>query len=66
MESTTNLHQLLCGILRQQKSNFLDKKDSCFRHLHGTLDSYFHRLHSEGHGIQIKHAETVSIEEDQL
>ena len=64
------LHQLLCGILRHMRSknraapNFLDKKHSRFRHLHGTLDSYFYRLHSEGHGRQTKHAETVSIEEE--
>ena len=64
------LHQLLCGILRHMRSNnpaapnFLDKKDSRFKHLHGTLDSYFHRLHSEGHGRQTKHAETISSEEE--
>ena len=39
------LHQLLCGILRHMRSknpgcpNFLDK-DTRFRHLYGTLDSY--------------------------
>ena len=64
------LHQLLCGILRHMRTNnpaapnFLDKKDSRFKHLHGTLDSYFHRLHSEGHGRQTKHAETISSEEE--
>ena len=67
------LHQLLCGILRHMRTknpecpNFLDKKDSRFRQLHGTLDSYFHKLHSEGLGRQTKHAEIVSKEdEDQL
>ena len=46
--------------------NFLDK-NSRFRHLHGTLDSYFHKQHSEGLGRQTKHAEIVSKEdEDQL
>jgi hypothetical protein len=40
------LHQLLCRILPHMRSknpgcpNFLDKKDSRFRLLHGTLDSY--------------------------
>ena len=67
------LHQLLCGILRHTRSknptcpNFLDKKDSRFRDLHGTLDSYFHKLHSDGVGTQTKHAETISCsEEDKL
>ena len=67
------LHQLLCGILRYMRNknpacpNFLDKKDSRFRDLHGTLDSYFHKLHSEGIGRQTKHAETISCsEEDKL
>ena len=47
--------------------NFLDKKNSHFRQLHGTLDSYFHKLHSEGVGRQTKHAEVISSEEeDQL
>ena len=47
--------------------NSLDKKDSHFRQLHGTLDSYFHKLHSDGVGKQIKHAEVISSEEeDQL
>ena len=42
------LHQLLCGIVRYMRNknpacpNFLDKKDSRFRDLHGTLDFYFH------------------------
>ena len=59
------LHQLLCGILRHMRSyspatpNFLDKKDNSFKHLLGTLDSYFHNLHSEGHGRRTKHAETI-------
>ena len=69
----STLHQLLCGILRHMRNknpacpNFLDKKDNRFRQLHGTLDSYFHKLHSEGIGRQTKHAEVVSSEEeDQL
>ena len=67
------LHQLLCGVLRHMRSknpacpNFLDKKDARFSQLHKTLDSYFHKLHSEGVGRQTKHAEIVtSDKEDQL
>ena len=67
------LHQLFCGILRHMRSknpgcpNFLDKKESRFRQLHGTLDFYFHKLHSEGVERQTIHAEVISSEEeDQL
>ena len=67
------LHQLLCGVLRHMCNknpacpNFMDKKDARFSQLHKTLDSYFHKLHSEGVGRQTKHAEVVtSDEEDQL
>ena len=62
----STLHQLLCGILRFMREhnpdcpNFLDKNDNRFRPLHGTLDSYFHKLHSEGVGRQTKHAEIIS------
>jgi hypothetical protein len=48
----STLHQLLCGILRFMREhnpdcpNFLDKSDNRFRRLQGTLDSYFHKLHS--------------------
>ena len=45
----------------------MDKKDSQFSQLHGMLDAYFHKLHSQGVGRQTKHAETISSEEeDQL
>ena len=45
-------HQLLCGLLRHMRDvnpgclNFLDKKDSQFKPLHGTMDSHFHHLHA--------------------
>ena len=45
--------------------NFLDKKDSRLKQVHGTLDAYFHKLHSQGVGRQLKHAEIVT-KEDQL
>ncbi len=44
--------------------NFLDKKDGRFKQLHCTLDSFFHDLHSEGIGRQVKHTETISVEEE--
>ena len=55
----STLHQLLCGILRLIREhnpecpNFLDKSDNRFRHLQGTLDSYFHKLHSQGIGRHV-------------
>ena len=40
---------------------------SVARQLHGTLDSYFNKLHSQGVGRRVKHAEIISTEEeDQL
>ena len=73
MYPPSTLHQLLCGILRFMREhnpecpNFLDKSDNRFRRLQGTLDSYFHKLHSEGIGRHVKHAETISTaEENQL
>ena len=55
------LHQLLCGILRYMR------RDTRFKRLHGTLDSYFHKLHSDGVGRQIQQSEVISAEEeDQL
>ena len=64
----STLHQLLCGILRFMHNpecpNFLDKSDNRLRRLQGTLDSYFHKLHSEGIGRHVMHAETISADEE--
>ena len=55
-------HSLLSGLLRHMGEmkfncpNFLEKSDSNFEDLHGTLDSLFHQLHSDGIGRQVKHA----------
>ncbi len=32
--------------------------------LHRTLDYYFNKLHSDGVGRKVKHAETISLEEE--
>ena len=45
--------------------NFLDKKDACFRQLHHSLDVHFNRLHSNGIGRQVKHAEVISKSDEQ-
>ena len=44
--------------------NFLNEKDSRFRSLQHTLDSVFHKLHSEGVGAQVVHTETVTKEDE--
>ena len=44
--------------------NFLDKKDAHFRQLHHSLDVQFNKLHSNGIGRQVKHAEVFSKEDE--
>ena len=64
------IHLLLCGLLRHMRNvnpgcpNFLDKKDSRFKKLHGTLDSHFHNLHSTGLGREVKHAHVLTKEDE--
>ena len=69
----STLHQLLCGILRHcmnsiQAVQTLDKIIilNRFRSLQDTLDSYFHKLHSEGIGRKVKHEEVIATDQDQL
>ena len=67
----STLYQLLCGLYRHIKitredcPNFIDKKSTKFRKLHGTLDSLFRKLHESGIGRQVKHAEVISSEEEE-
>ena len=67
------IHQLLCGLLRHMKQtnqggpNCLNKQDNNFHQLEGTLDALFHKLHSDGVGVQVKHTEiTTKDDEDKL
>ena len=47
--------------------NFLDKKDSRFKAVHGTMDAHFHYLHSTGIGREVKHARVLmKDDEDKL
>ena len=39
---------------------FLNKQDSQFRHLEGTLDSLFHKLYLERVGVQVRHTELIT------
>ena len=65
------LHQLLCGLLRHMRDinpgcpNFLDKKDSRFKALHGTMDAHFHYLHSSGVGRVVKHARVLTKDDEE-
>ena len=44
--------------------NFLNKQDTRFQSLQHTLDAHFHKLHSEGIGIQVKHTEIITKEDE--
>ena len=44
--------------------NFLDKQDSRFQQLHHTLDALFYKLHSEGIGVQVKHADILTKDDE--
>lgn len=67
------IHQLLCGLLQHMREttpgcpNFLNKQDSNFHHLQGTLDALFHKLHLDGIGVQVRHTEIITkADEDKL
>ena len=63
------LHVIMCRILRHMREvtpdcpNFVDKGDRRFEKLHGTLDAH---LHSRGIGRQVRHAEVITVEEEDL
>ncbi len=42
----------------------MDKQDNRFRKIQGTLDAYFHKLHSEGIGRYTRHVETILNDEE--
>ena len=62
----STIHQLLCGILRYIREtnpsclNYHNKQDVRFKPLQNTLDVLFHKLHAEGHRVQVKHAEILT------
>ena len=61
----------MCSLLRHMKEfnsdcpNFLYNKDNQFRTLHSVMDVHFHHLHSNGVGREIKHAKSLSREDEQ-
>ena len=61
------IHHLLCGILRYTREtnpSYLNKQDVRLKPLQHTLDALFHKLHAEGHGVQVKHAEILTKEDE--
>ena len=44
--------------------NIIDNKNPKYRELHCTMDSYFHSLRVEGVGAEVKHASTISKDEE--
>ena len=54
------LNQLLASLLRHMRAhnnnapNFMDKKNTEFQRLHGTLDNTFRKLHQNGIGRKLK------------
>ena len=63
------LNQLLASLLRHMCTanpntpNFVDK-NTHFQGLHGTLDNVFRKLHENGIGRKVKHAEIVTKDEE--
>ena len=66
------VYHLLAGILLYMRDadpkapNFLDQKDSDFKKLHGTMDTYFRALTQQGVGAQVHHAKLLTSEEENL
>ena len=46
--------------------NLVDTKDADFQQLHSTMDSVFRSLRMEGVGVQVRHANIVTKEEENL
>ena len=64
------IHQLLASLLRHMRNhnpdtpNFMDKKNTQFQGLHGTLDNVFRKLHENGIGAKVRHAEVITKDEE--
>lgn len=66
-----SVHLLLCGLQRIMRRNnhqpfdIFAKRDVQLRGLHGTMESVFQSLHSEGVGAEIKHIPLITEEEEE-
>ena len=64
--SPASLNQILAELLRHMRNcnpdtpNFVDKKNTHFKGLHGTLDNLHRKLHEKGKGTKVKHAEVIT------
>ena len=64
------IYQLLCGIQRVILETSLDFPKICderstqYRDLHRTCDTVFRKLHSDGVGTSVRHAEPILPEEE--
>ena len=60
----------MSGLLRYMQGtnpncpNYLNKQDTRLQPLQDTLDVHFHKLHSEGIGVQVKHTEIITKEDE--
>ena len=67
---SASIHLLICGLQRIMRRDnrcpfdIFDKKDVRFRGFHGTLESEFQSLHSEGVGAEVKHIPLITKEEE--
>ena len=64
------IHQLLASLQRYMLKNhpeaprFLDRKDICFRDIHGTCETIYRQLHQDGVGTAVWHAAVITSEEE--
>ena len=54
------LYELLCGLFRHARSNFLNKSDVRFTKLHNIMDSVFRKLRTDGVGSEKKSADPIT------
>ena len=66
-----SIHQILCGLQRYMTSNsptapkILSKDDRRFIDFHSAVDHVYHRLRSEGVGVEVRHADVITVEEEE-
>jgi hypothetical protein len=66
-----SIHQILCGLQRYMTSNsptapkILSKDDRRFIDFHSAVDHVYRRLRSEGVGVEVRHADVITVEEEE-
>ena len=67
---TMTIYSLLSGLQRRIRAtnpdapNFMDAKDPQFREMHTIIDTYFRELRGIGVGVDIKHTNVISSDEE--